>query len=206
MDGKILASKEMNAGYSHAENLTPFCTAVLEASKLTFKDLSAIVVSKGPGSYTGLRIGVSTAKGFCYALSIPLLSIPTLKHLALQVSKEHTAANTLFCPMLDARRMEVYCGLYDSANVEISATEAKIIDENSFSDSLAQRKILFFGDGAAKCKNFLGQHPNAVFMDSIFPSSNDMVSLAEEKYFNKEFEDVAYFEPFYLKDFLVGGK
>ena len=178
--GKLLALKELNEGYSHAENLTRYCTQVLEEAKFNFKDLDAVVVSKGPGSYTGLRIGVSAAKGFCFALDIPLISVNTLHHFALQLSTQEKYKDALFCPMIDARRMEVYCALYDSGNAEVSATEAKIIDENSFSEVLKSRKIIFFGDGAAKCKSALSHNSNAVFIDALFPSAQQMITIAEK--------------------------
>lgn len=206
IDGKLSALKELNAGYSHAENLTDFCSEVLAQSKITFNDLAAVAVSKGPGSYTGLRIGVSAAKGFCYALDIPLISINTLQHLALQVSQKNELKDALYCSMLDARRMEVYCALFDAQNNEVSATEAKIIDATSFAEILQHQKIIFFGDGAAKCKSLLEPNPNALFLDDVFPSAQDMISLAEKKFAAQEFENTAYFEPYYLKDFLVGGK
>ena len=206
LDSKLLALEEVNAGYAHAENLVSFCETVLKKSGYTFSDLSAVAVSKGPGSYTGLRIGVSTAKGFCYALAIPLISVTTLQHLAAQLSVQNKASLNLFCPMIDARRMEVYCAIYDSDNKEIKETAAEIITENSFSEILKNRKLIFFGDGAEKCKAVLQPNSNAVFLDAVFPSAKNMIALAYAKFKNKEFEDTAYFEPFYLKDFLIGGK
>jgi len=209
-DGQLLALKELNNGYTHAENLTLFVEEVMNKAGAKFKDLDAVAVSKGPGSYTGLRIGVSTAKGFCYALTKPLLSAPTLKHLALQVSSskktELPNSNALFCPMIDARRMEVYCALFNFDNNEVRATAAEIIDENFLSDILDKHTVYFFGDGAAKCKSALGANKNAIFIDSVFPSAKDMVALSEDAFNKKLFEDVAYFEPFYLKDFVAGKK
>ena len=203
-DGKLIAEKELNEGYSHAENLSLFCQDVLAVTGHSFSQLNGIVVSKGPGSYTGLRIGVSTAKGFCYALSIPLLSIPTLQHMANALAKKSGEKEALYCPMLDARRMEVYCAIYNSDGLEIEATAAKIIDEHSFSDLLKNQPILFFGDGAAKCKTLLESNKNARFVDGVFPSAKSMIELAEEKFQRKEFENTAYFEPYYLKDFIAG--
>ena len=201
LDSELLHIQEINAGYSHAENLVSFCDAVLKSSKFTFQDLNAVAVSKGPGSYTGLRIGVSTAKGFCYALQIPLLSVPTLQHLALQVSTQNKYADALFCPMLDARRLEVYCAFYDAQNREVKETTAEIITENSFSEILETRQVIFFGDGAQKCKLLLQHSSNAIFLDEVFPSAKNMIPLAEKKFELREFENTAYFEPFYLKDF-----
>ena len=201
-DGQLLALKEINGDYSHAENLTLFIEDVLRQAQLFLKDIDAVAVSKGPGSYTGLRIGVSTAKGLCYALDKPLISINTLEHLCASVLPN---PQSLFCPMLDARRMEVYCAVYDSDGNEIRSTAAEIIDANSFSDLLKENQIIFFGDGAAKCKEVILQNKNVVFVDDVFLSAKNMIRLSEKAFSEKRFEDVAYFEPFYLKDF-VGGK
>jgi len=209
-DGDLLAFKEQNGDYSHAENLTLFIEDVLKQANSKLSDIDAIAVSKGPGSYTGLRIGVSTAKGLCYSLGKPLIAINTLQHISLSVSKslnsQSSALNALYCPMLDARRMEVYCAIYNSTNKEINSTSAEIIDEHSFSDLLNENVIYFFGDGSAKCKKVLSINKNALFIDSIFPSAKNMISLSEQSFINEEFEDVAYFEPFYLKDFVAGKK
>ncbi|MFL5765156.1 MAG: tRNA (adenosine(37)-N6)-threonylcarbamoyltransferase complex dimerization subunit type 1 TsaB [Bacteroidia bacterium] len=206
-NGKLLALKELNADYTHAENLTLFIEEVMKQSGKKLSQLDAIAVSKGPGSYTGLRIGVSTAKGLCYALEKPLISIDTLRSLAFAVvGVEEWQADTLCCPMLDARRMEVYCAVYDSGLNCIRETAAEIIDENSFSDLLKDRKVIFFGDGAAKCKEVLSKNANAGFIDNIFPSAKDLVALSESAFNHKQFEDLAYFEPFYLKDFVAGKK
>lgn len=209
-DGHLLAVKEQNGDYSHAENLTLFIEDVLKQAKVKLTDVDAIAVSKGPGSYTGLRIGVSSAKGLCYSLKIPLIAISTLQHISLAVSKDlqppTSNIQSLFCPMLDARRMEVYCTMFDSLNNEIRSISAEIVDEHSFSDLLDNNMIYFFGDGAAKCKNVLSANKNAIFIDDIFPSAKNMIYLSEQAFVNKEFEDVAYFEPFYLKDFVAGKK
>lgn len=202
-DGALLALREVNEGYTHSENLTVFAEQVLKEAGVSFSDLDAIAVSKGPGSYTGLRIGVSAAKGFCFALDKPLIAINTLRAMASGVSISERA---LLCPMIDARRMEVYCAVYDEQGNEIRPVSAEIIDENSFSDILKNNKIIFFGDGAAKCRAKLGQHPNAVFIDNVFPSAAFLAPLAEQKFNEKKFEDVAYFEPYYLKDFIAGPK
>jgi tRNA threonylcarbamoyladenosine biosynthesis protein TsaB len=209
-DGQLLAFKELNGDYSHSENLTLFIEEVLQQAHVKLADIDAVAVSKGPGSYTGLRIGVSTAKGLCYSLNKPLIAINTLQHLSSSVSKNPKSnilnSKSLFCPMLDARRMEVYCAVYDLDNKEIKATAAEIIDENSFLDLLKENTIYFFGDGAEKCKSILSHTKNAIFIDNIFPSAKDMISLSEQAFINKQFEDVAYFEPFYLKDFIAGKK
>ncbi|MDP1747552.1 MAG: tRNA (adenosine(37)-N6)-threonylcarbamoyltransferase complex dimerization subunit type 1 TsaB [Bacteroidota bacterium] len=209
-DGRLLAVKEQNGDYSHAENLTLFIEDVLQQADVKLSNVDAIAVSKGPGSYTGLRIGVSTAKGLCYSLNKPLIAISTLQHISLSISEDSQSPisnlKSLFCPMLDARRMEVYCAMFDSLNNEIRSITAEIIDEQSFSDLLNNNVIYFFGDGAAKCKDVLSANKNAIFIDDIFPSSKNMISLSEQAFVNKEFEDVAYFEPFYLKDFVAGKK
>jgi len=235
-DGQLIAFKEQNGDYSHAENLTLFIQEVVAQTGIKLSDVDAIAVSKGPGSYTGLRIGVSTAKGLCYALDKPLIAINTLQHLALAVSTldadekmlrktngaeklqqkiESTASSlsfgegwgeVLICPMIDARRMEVYCAIYDRQGRELMPTSAEIIDEDSFVDFLKNYKIIFIGDGAAKCKEVLSKNSNAIFMDNVFPSAKNMISLSEKAFQLKQFENLAYFEPFYLKDFVAGKK
>ena len=202
-ENKIIACKEeINEQYSHAEKLTVFITELCKTQDFTIKDLDAVAVSKGPGSYTGLRIGVSTAKGLCYALDIPLISVSTLKAMAFGMAQKEKS--DLYCPMIDARRMEVYNAFYNSTNKEIRGIQADIIEACSYQKEL-DKKVLFFGDGAEKCKQMI-QHPNARFIDGIFPSSKDMLEIANEKFAEKDFEDVVYFEPFYLKDFVAGKK
>ena len=205
-DGELLSAEELNGDYTHAENLNLFIIRVLEKAKLSLASIDAVSISKGPGSYTGLRIGVSAAKGLCYSLDKPLIAINTLEHSAYACSQLHGDANALFCPMIDARRMEVYCAIFDKENKLISPTSAVIIDEHSFETILQKQKIFFFGDGAEKCKTILSSYSNAVFVDAFFPSAKNMVSLSEKAFQNKQFEDVAYFEPFYLKDFIAGKK
>tara|TARA_B100001105_G_C22380118_1_gene439262 strand:- start:1222 stop:1893 length:672 start_codon:yes stop_codon:yes gene_type:complete len=202
-ENKIIACKEeVNEQYSHAEKLTVFITELFKTQDFTIKDLDAVAVSKGPGSYTGLRISVSTAKGLCYALDIPLISVSTLKAMAFGMAQKEKS--DLYCPMIDARRMEVYNAFYNSTNKEIRGIQADIIEACSYQKEL-DKKVLFFGDGAEKCKQMI-QHPNARFIDGIFPSSKDMLEIANEKFAEKDFEDIAYFEPFYLKDFVAGKK
>lgn len=204
-DGKILALKEsIDEKYSHAENLTLYIEDVCKQAKIALKDMDAIAVSKGPGSFTGLRIGVSTAKGLCYALDKPLIAINSLEAMAVGCINLKPATGNLqplFCPMLDARRMEVYCAVYDSKMNEIKKTSADIIESASFSDLLQKNKTIFFGDGAAKCKPMI-DHPNAIFSDTVNPSAQFMLPIAERLFAEKKFENVAYFEPFYLKDFV----
>ena len=202
-ENKIIACKEeVNEQYSHAEKLTVFITELFKTQDFTIKDLDAVAVSKGPGSYTGLRISVSTAKGLCYALDIPLISVSTLKAMAFGMAQKEKS--DLYCPMIDARRMEVYNAFYNSTNKEIRGIQADIIEACSYQKEL-DKKVLFFGDGAEKCKQMI-RHPNARFLDGFFPSSKDMLEIANEKFAEKDFEDVVYFEPFYLKDFVAGKK
>lgn len=164
-------------------------------------DIDAIVVAKGPGSYTGLRVGVSTAKGLCYALDKPLIAINTLQAMALQLAPFFPGH--LFCPMIDARRMEVYAAVLDENNAFVQETQAVIMNENSFENLLADQKVVFFGDGAAKCKPILEKHSNAVFPAiDIRPSARTVGRLGVVAFQNGQFEDVAAFEPYYLKDFM----
>lgn len=202
-DDELLAIEEVGGEYSHAENVTNFIEKVVKKANIQFNDIDAIAVSKGPGSYTGLRIGVSSAKGLCYALNKPLIAIDTLQAMALRMAKQTSDKNLLFCPMIDARRMEVYTAIYNASNELIEPISAKIIDENSFSQLLTKQKVLFFGDGAEKCKIIFEQHSNALFNDDILPSATEINELALKKLNNNELEDVAYFEPFYLKDFIA---
>lgn len=200
-NGKLLALKEdYSTNYSHAERLHLFIEEILKENQLTTKDLSAIAVSKGPGSYTGLRIGVSAAKGLCFSLNVPLISVPTLRSLAGQVDKE---AGDYIIPLLDARRMEVYTAGFDPEFITVFDTCAKILDENSFAEYLEKGKVTFIGNGVEKFKNVCG-HENAQFILGKLPSAAEMVGLASEKFEKKDFEDVAYFEPYYLKDFQAG--
>lgn len=204
-DGKRLASRETNNGYSHAENLAPFVRDVLAEAWQTVADLDAVSVSKGPGSYTGLRIGVSTAKGIAYGSNIPLIAVDTLESMALAATANHEAieADHLLCPMLDARRMEVYAALFDASGKRLRETGADVVDENTYRDFLDQGPTWFFGPGAAKCAALLDQHPNYRFLPDRFPDATDQIPLAEKAFAEKQFEDVAYFEPFYLKDFVA---
>lgn len=195
--GKTIAIKEISDGYSHAENLHVFINAILAESKLGYSDLNAVAVSKGPGSYTGLRIGVSTAKGLCFSLDIPLIAIETLEVLARQVVVE----KGFIVPMIDARRMEAYTKVFKANYEEARVIEAEILDETSFETYLEQGKVIFVGNKTEKTQEVI-QHCNAQFIES-FPSAKEMSELAYEKFEKNNFEDVAYFEPYYLKDFLV---
>jgi len=202
IDGKTIAVKEETGQNLHAGNLTLFIEEVIKKADLTFKDLDAIAVSKGPGSYTGLRIGVSTAKGLCYALDIPLIAMETLEMMAAGFLSKNSDYSGLICPMIDARRMEVYTAMFNTDLEILEPTSAKIIDESSFSEFLANQKITFIGDGSSKCKEALNS-PNAFFCEDNFNSAGNMSLLAEHAFTKSLFEDVAYFEPFYLKDFVV---
>ena len=198
-DGISIYLKEENKGdYSHAEKLHIFIEEVLKSQNLKAKDLDAIAVGKGPGSYTGLRIGVSTAKGLAYAINKPLIAIDTLKALAKTIQIEQG----IIVPMIDARRLEVYSAVFNHNYEYTRSPQAEIIDESSYQSLLVAHPIYFLGDGASKCKDII-KHKNAIFIEDKFPSANEMAFLAEEKYQNKNFEDTAYFEPFYLKDFMV---
>ncbi|WP_316806647.1 tRNA (adenosine(37)-N6)-threonylcarbamoyltransferase complex dimerization subunit type 1 TsaB [Pedobacter agri] len=201
IDGKTIGLKEEIGQNLHASNLTLFIDDVIKTAALTYQDLDAVAVSKGPGSYTGLRIGVSTAKGLCYALDKPLIAIETLKMMAAGFVVENQFSG-LICPMIDARRMEVYTSVFDAELNVFENTSAKIIDETSFANLLATNKIAFLGDGAAKCADTL-QHANASFSEANFNSAKYMSSLANHAFQQADFEDVAYFEPFYLKDFVA---
>jgi tRNA threonylcarbamoyladenosine biosynthesis protein TsaB len=200
-NGRCLFSKSDSEGMNHAALLSVFIAEAMEFLKSASKKLDAVAVSSGPGSYTGLRIGVSTAKGLCYGLDIPLIAVSTLEVLtanALQITE--TAANSLFCPMIDARRMEVYAAIYNQEGIIQREISADIIDENSYSEILESHIVYFFGNGAEKCKTTL-THPNAKFIDGMYPLAENMIALAEKAYIEKKFVDVAYFEPFYLKEF-----
>ncbi len=204
-NGKVLSHKSINQRNIHAEVITVFTGEILAQNNLKFAELDAVAVSSGPGSYTGLRIGVSTAKGLCFSLDKPLIAVETLLAMAagyLSRFGNPGKRKFLLCPMIDARRMEVYTALFDQDLNRIQETSAAIITAESFQEQLSQHKIIFFGDGAAKCKTVLGDHPNAVFIDDFLNEAADLTLLAKEKFRLKQFEDVAYFEPFYLKDFI----
>ena len=200
-DGQTVLCKEIaEQGYSHAEKLHVFIEEILKESQLDFRELKAIAVSKGPGSYTGLRIGVSTAKGLCYALGIPLIAVDTLQVLAQKV----TAKDGLIVPMIDARRMEVYSAVFDANHQKIMEVQAEVLTENSYAE--IAETIYIIGDCQEKCQTVL-THDKFVFQPEIvFPSANEMSPISFEKFTKNSFEDVAYFEPFYLKDFMLNKK
>lgn len=203
-DGVTILQKESAEEKSHASNLTVFIDQILKEQNITVAELDAIAVGKGPGSYTGLRIGVSVAKGLCYGSGIPLIGISTLKILIASALTNFTAdsANMLYCPMIDARRMEVFTCLSDNLGHEIEPVSASIIDNMSFKNYLEKHKVAFFGSGMEKCREVLA-HPNAVFIPGIQPKASALARLSYLQFQQGMFEDVAYFEPFYLKDFIA---
>lgn len=202
-EGICEAFIEENNGYTHAENLSVFIDDLLHLHHVDKTELEAIAVTKGPGSYTGLRIGVSTTKGICFALNLPLVSVNALDQMFLHHSlDEFKTENNLFIPMLDARRMEVYMKTLNYKGKSISTIEAKIIDENSF-DGLDAENIILFGPGAEKFQELFQANSKIKIVLDILPSSQLMGSLVQQKFKNKQFEDVAYFEPFYLKEFVA---
>ncbi len=201
-DGNTLASQKLFLEKSHSTLLTVVIEQIMKQVGMEMSELDAIAVSKGPGSYTGLRIGVSTAKGLCYALDKPLIAVNTLLAMANEVNRQnHSGA--LLCPMIDARRMEVYTALYDAKLNELKKTSAKILEENSFHETLMQNQMLFFGNGAGKFKDLKNNVSNAIFIENITPSAWSVGLLANQAFLKGDFEDVAYFEPFYLKDFVA---
>lgn len=193
----VLCREIAEQGYSHAEKLHVFIEEILKETGITTQDLKAIAVSKGPGSYTGLRIGVSAAKGLCYALGIPLIAVDTLQVLAQKVTVE----NGLITPMIDARRMEVYSAVFDNNHKKIQEVKAEVLTEDSYAN--VTEMIYFVGDCQDKCQSVLTKDNFHFLPEIIFPSANEMSALSYEKFSKNDFEDVAYFEPFYLKDFLI---
>jgi len=200
-EGKTILCKEMSEeGYSHAEKLHVFIEEILKETNTNFQELKAVAISKGPGSYTGLRIGVSAAKGICYALNIPLISVDTLQVLAKQAKIDEG----IIIPMLDARRMEVYSAVFDKNYNKIMDVQAEVVTAESYME--IEEDAYFVGDCQEKCKTVLTK-PNFHFVSNIiFPSANEMSALSHQKFVNQEWEDVAYFEPFYLKDLMITKK
>jgi tRNA threonylcarbamoyladenosine biosynthesis protein TsaB len=206
-DGKVLSIRESHDQKSHSELITTFIEEVLKDVGIEFDQLDAVAVSKGPGSYTGLRIGVSTAKGICYAIEKPLLAIDTLEAMTSGFRDKFInkiSQNDLFCPMIDARRMEVYAAVFNAECELLQPTEAIIIDEKSFNNLLEEHRIWFFGDGAQKCNSVFSSHKNAIIVEDFFPSAAFMTNLAEVQFLHGKFAELAYFEPFYLKEFIAG--
>jgi len=202
-DGACVFNKEDHGGPNHAVKLGMFVDEAISFVDNRSIPLDAVAVSCGPGSYTGLRIGVSMAKGICYGRGIKLISVPTLELLAVPVLLEHEPEEgTLLCPMLDARRMEVYAGLYDRALKEVRPVHADVVDASTYKEFLDKGKVCFFGNGACKCIDAIA-HPNAILLKGIEPLAKNMFPIAEKRLAEERFEDVAYFVPFYLKDFVA---
>ncbi len=202
-DGQCIFTKEDRKGPSHAVTLGVFVQEALSFADSHAIPVDAVAVSCGPGSYTGLRIGVSMAKGVCFGRNLPLIAVPTLQLLCVPVLLQHELPDdALLCPMLDARRMEVYAAVYDRALKPVRDTAADIVDEHSYQEFLSEHPVYFFGNGAAKCKGQL-THPNAHFIDDMVPLAQWMFPLADKDMARENFKDVAYFEPFYLKEFVA---
>lgn len=202
-NGDLLASEFISEPRAASSKLMVAAQQLLKSANLAPKDINAVAVSSGPGSYTGLRIATSAAKGICVALNVPLLAVNSLRVMAEPIIEKKLA--DLYCPMVDARRMEVYCCLFDGNGTEISPIEAKILDAESFQNPLNQSKIAFFGDGSPKFMA-IANHRNAIFVENIQPDARDLGVLAFEKFKANQFEDVGDFEPYYLKDFLIKSK
>ena len=205
MNENVVVVKETHVSNSHAELITLLCQQALLEAGLEFSGLDAVAVSQGPGSYTGLRIGVSTAKGLCYGLDIPLIAVSTLEAMALgMITTTPHPENAVFCPMIDARRMEVYNAVFSSHLKLINPVEATVVDEDSFGNFLANHPVYFGGDGAAKCAQVLAHHGHARFLSDFNPSARWVATLSERHFKDSVFTDIAYFEPYYLKDFMMG--
>ena len=202
-----MALRETEGQNAHSEKITNFIREVMEVGRIDYRQLDAVAVSKGPGSYTGLRIGVSTAKGICYAADLPLMAIDTLEAMAYGMKEKlgsQIAENDLLIPMIDARRMEVYAAIFDANLNKVEDTAALVIDENSFTELRKDHHLWLFGDGAPKLGKLFENQPDISVIEGFRPSAAYMRPLAERALLNKDFVDVAYFEPFYLKDFVAG--
>lgn len=202
-DGVVKFQRQDFEGPSHAALLGGFVEDAVKYARENNIALHAIAVSSGPGSYTGLRIGVSEAKGLCFGMNLPLIAVSTLELLCCTAMfRVDVEDDALICPMIDARRMEVYAAVYDECLQPVMPVGAYIVDENTFAEVLSQRKVIFCGNGAAKCREVIN-HPNAIFVDGVYPLATGMLALAERAFARNEFCDVAYYEPFYLKDFVA---
>jgi tRNA threonylcarbamoyladenosine biosynthesis protein TsaB len=199
-EGNLLGVYELHSEKSHSEQLSVLIEQICKQNTLSVKDLSAVALSQGPGSYTGLRIGTATAKGLCFALQKPLIAVNTLEAMTWQIS-DWVETDTLLCPMIDARRMEVYCLLANQQKEILEPTQALIVEPHSFEKHLSERKIVFFGNGASKCQEVL-KHKNSRFWANIHPSARSVGQIAWQKFQQNEFENLIYFEPYYLKDFV----
>ncbi len=199
----LLADFNLRIEKAHSKSLANLVDIGFKHTRIDKKELSAIAISSGPGSYTGLRIGTSLAKGMCFSLDIPLIEVNSLMGMAQGVHNI-ISSDTLLCPMIDARRMEVYCLIVDSQMNTLASTKSQVVDKDSFSDFLENDEVLFFGNGAAKCKSLLGSKKNAKFIDDFKMSAADIGQLAVKKFKINEFADLTYFEPNYLKQFIAG--
>ncbi|HEY3403300.1 MAG TPA: tRNA (adenosine(37)-N6)-threonylcarbamoyltransferase complex dimerization subunit type 1 TsaB [Ohtaekwangia sp.] len=200
-NANLLVLNEVHLEQAHASRLGVLVDQIKVSAGIDFGSLNAIAVSSGPGSYTGLRIGVSLAKGLCMSLNIPLISVETLDAMALQINKTNFL-QALRCPMIDARRMEVYCKIFSPTSEVVQPVQAKVIDENSFDDLLKTQQVIFFGNGAVKCKDTI-KPANAIFVEGINPSAREIGVLAFEKFKLNQIEDTVHFEPHYLKEFMI---
>lgn len=202
-DGVVKFHRQNFDGPSHASLLGGYVEECLKHARENNIELHAVAVSGGPGSYTGLRIGVSEAKGLCFGLNLPLIAVSTLELLCCTAMfRVDTEDDALICPMIDARRMEVYAAVYNECLETVMPVGAYIVDENTFAEVLSQRKVIFCGNGAAKCREVIN-HPNAIFVDGVYPLATGMLALAERAFVRQQFNDVAYYEPFYLKEFVA---
>ena len=202
-DSQVIFHQEDHSGPNHAERLGTMVDEALSFTDNHAIPFDAVAVSCGPGSYTGLRIGVSMAKGICYGRDLKLIAVPTLELLCVPILlREIPEEDALLCPMLDARRMEVYAGIYDRGLRTVREIRADIVDENTYKEYLDKHPVYFFGNGAKKCISTIN-HPNAHLTDGIEPLAKWMQPLAEKRYLNEQFEDVAYFVPYYLKNFVA---
>lgn len=199
--GTLLSEAEIHERQVHGAKLAVMVNQLMAAAGIDARQINAVAVTSGPGSYTGLRIGTSTAKGLCYALDIPLIAVGSLELLAFQ-ARPNAPADALMCPMIDARRMEVYCLVTDSRLNVIEPVAARIIEESSFAELLADRKVLFFGNGSDKCKAVITHH-NALFLNGLYPKASELGRMAEARFQAGEFEDLVHFQPFYLKEFVA---
>jgi tRNA threonylcarbamoyladenosine biosynthesis protein TsaB len=207
-DGELIHMRENLSGQNHAMLLTLFIQELLAESNIAIEQIEAVAVSGGPGSYTGLRIGVSVAKGICYAANLPLIAITSLEAMAhyvmINLSEFYYGEkkNILYCPMIDARRMEVYTSFFDKNLIQIRGIQADILDHQSYLPFLKSNSVLFFGNGSSKFREAIS-HPNGVFLNGIITSAKNMIPLSERDFKLQKFVDVAYYEPFYLKDFIA---
>lgn len=202
-DGNIIAFEESDEGTVHAEKIALYIRNIMKAASFPLTSIDAIAIGSGPGSYTGLRIGTATAKGLNYSLDKPLIAVPTLKAMAMVAAKQLNNSSAVYCPMIDARRLEVYTAVYDSDGAELEPMHAEILDNTSFSQ---YKSIAIFGDGMPKMKAMFANDPSKIWMEEIKATALNMCAFSEQLFAEKAFSDIAYYEPFYLKDFVTGKK